>query len=1125
MNFNFNPKLSAAGGGLLILLMVFLSGQLYHNLGQWKNSDNKLRHIQNSLQAADGIYSSVVTAESAVRAYAITGRPESLRPFDKTIADLRRQLQFLRLTEKEHPDQLKPLETLADLLKKRQAVFQESILSRRTLGFDAARLRTLTGKGSRLTAAIRAAIGVIQETERGDLKDLDLEARAGSLQRSRLLTIVFLVIFLFILGAFTAVLQGSRKRRKAEEELADAHARLQSVLNSATQVAIIATDLKGTVTLFNTGAENMLGYRAGEMIGRATPAVIHLAAEMEARGNELSEKLGKPVRGFDVFVETARGGGFESREWTYVRKDGTQFAVELVVTGIKDHTGSLTGFMGLATDISGRKRAELEMRKLAAAVRSSPTSIIITGREGLIEYANPKFQELTGYSENELLGQNPSIISSGKTPKATYEELWHTLLDGREWNGELLNRKKNGDLFWENASISPVKDALGGITNFIAVKLDITDRKLAQQEIEKARDAALELARMKSDFLANMSHEIRTPMNAIIGMTGLLLDTPLTEQQKDYVKTVNGAGDALLDLINEILDFSKIESGKLIIEKLDFDLRETVESTADLLASRAQAKQLELAYFVEDGVPAGLRGDPGRLRQVLLNLLGNSLKFTEAGEVVLTVSTKKKTEDGVVLRFSVKDTGIGIPPETQKKLFQVFTQADASTTRKYGGTGLGLSISKKLVELMGGSIGLASAPGEGSTFWFTLPFEKRAGTPPVGQAAPDMTAIRTLIVDDNAANREIISRYLEAWRMRFEAVASGSAALKALKREAAGRDPFRLVLLDMQMPGMDGLMLARSIHGNPAISSVGKVMMTSLGHAVKTEELDSAGITACLSKPVRPSALLKALSSALAGPAAAAPAAEPAAAPEQGKANRYFRVLVAEDNIVNQKVAVRQLEKLGYAADVAADGLEAIEALKRIPYDLVLMDCQMPEMDGFQATSEIRRTEEGQGHTPIVAMTANAMEGDREKCMAAGMDGYIPKPVRIETLAEILKRWDTPLNMAVVKYLGELAGPENPDFLKELLETYLKDMPGRLEAVREAVRSGDAKALQAAAHALKGSSANLGAQRLQKICLALEYIGREKTVEGAAELLEDLQKEAASVKAEMEILRGDGPRP
>jgi PAS domain S-box-containing protein len=1125
MKSEFSSKIGAAAAALLVFLMATLGWFLYQNVAQWRTSEEHIKHAQSSIRGAEDVYGAVLSAESGVRGYLITGHADLLPRINGDINDLNSKVLLLRQVEREHPEMSRNIGKLSALVEKRQALFQASILYRRTGGLDSDGLKALTEKGTALTGQVHAVVTEMQHAEREEIALWEAGEKAGTRQPNRLLNIIFICIFILLLGALAAVLRGANKRRKAEAELADEHAKLESVLDSASQVSIIAADLSGNIIFSNAGAQRMLGYTAAEMRGR-TPEFIHLLPEIQERGEELSKITGKPVRGFDVFVELARQVGFENREWTYVRKDKTTFPVELVVTGMKDHAGKLTGFLGLATDISARRNAEMEMRKLSTAVKASPTSIVITDRDARIEYANPKFFKLTGYTEAELLGQNPRVISAGSTPKETYTELWATLLAGREWNGEFLNRKKNGELFWEHASISPVKDAKGTITNYIAVKLDITDQKLAQREIERMRDAAVELARMKSEFLANMSHEIRTPMNAIIGMTGLLLDTPLNPLQRDYVKTVNSAGESLLDIINDILDFSKMESGRLAIEKLDFDLNETVESTADLLAPRAQEKHIELAYLLQQDLPPALRGDQGRLRQILLNLLGNAVKFTETGEVVLTVAKEAETSESITVKFSVKDTGIGIPAEAQKNLFQVFTQADASTTRKYGGTGLGLSISKKLVELMGGRIGLESAQGKGSTFWFTLPFEKQAGTLAARPKA-EVKGLKALIVDDNAANREIVSRYLEAWKMRFETASSGEGALEALKRAAAAGDPFLLVILDMQMPAMDGLMLARSIQADAALAGVKRVMMTSLGQTLEREDLSAAGISSCLTKPVRPSALLDALSSAVASRSEQETPEIKLHPAEVPKMNKYFKVLIAEDNAVNQKVAVKQLEKIGYEADVAGNGLEALQAMKHITYDLVLMDCQMPEMDGFQATTEIRKLEESQRRTPIVAMTANALQGDREKCLAAGMDGYIPKPVRTEKLAEVLAEWDTPLDAAVIKELRDLAGPENPGFLAELTGTYLADLPGRLEAIRSAVKTGNAEALQQSAHALKGSSGNIGALRLQKICLRLELIGKSGTVEGTADLLEVLEREAPVAAAAMQALGakpGETPR-
>jgi two-component system, sensor histidine kinase and response regulator len=652
--------------------------------------------------------------------------------------------------------------------------------------------------------------------------------------------------------------------------------------------------------------------------------------------------------------------------------------------------------------------------------------------------------------------------------------------------------------------------SIGGVIDVVllSVVFVLVDRthertREASRALAYARDAALQVAETKSSFLANMSHEIRTPMNAIIGMTSLLLNTKLDRDQRELAETASTSADALLGIINDILDFSKLEAGKLVIERHDFDLRATVESTVEALSTAAQAKGLDIGVLLDSTIPPVVTGDAGRIRQVLTNLTANAIKFTREGAVIVHLTVDEESDERVRIRFSVTDTGIGIAGDVVGTLFKPFAQADASTTRQFGGTGLGLAISKELVERMGGEIAVESSPGQGSTFSFTLPFEKASGALRTAATAREVLIdVNALVVDDSATNRRIIRHNLDSWRMRSSEAANAVEAMELLQERSKSGDPFDIAIVDMVMPDVDGLELARRIRHNAEVAGTRTIILTSMGSRLEQPVLDSAGISACLTKPVRQSALFDAIAEALADDGSAKRVEQLKPAPDL-RLRGNARVLVAEDNVVNQRVAVRQLERFGMKAETVSNGAEAVEALAIHDYDLVLMDVQMPEMDGFEATGEVRRREGTARHTPIVAMTANALVGDRERCLRAGMDDYISKPVMEDDLSRILHRWlhdGTTLDPEFVASLRTLDNGSGT-FLAEIATLFLSDAPVRVDAIRNAIENGDMQTVNDQAHALKSSAGNVGATELSDRCGELELMAKRGVV--SAEMLPD----------------------
>jgi len=735
---------------------------------------------------------------------------------------------------------------------------------------------------------------------------------------------------------------------------------------------------------------------------------------------------------------------------------------------------------------------------------------------------NPAAADLFGYSAEEAVGRPVDELVFGSSAFDSDE--------GREITREALTtgrakritqrRRRDGTLVDVELLVVPLTSE-GSPAGLLAIYHDVTELQRARQEAEAATQA-------KSAFLATMSHEIRTPMNAVIGMTDLLLGTELTGEQREFAEVVHSSGDLLLHVIDDILDYSKIEAGKLDLEREPFNLRDCVEGALDIVAPRAWEKELELACLIDDNAPAGIVGDEARLRQVLLNLLSNAVKFTDRGEVVVHVDAQETGAGSYLVELAVRDTGIGIPPDRMDRLFTSFSQVDASTTRRFGGTGLGLAISRRLVDLMGGTISVESEHSKGSTFRISLPVAA-ADVPTkisLDEGLPHLAGKRILIVDDNATNREIVTRHALSWGMVPVAVELPVAALELIEKGEA----FDVAVLDMMMPEMDGLALAGEIRQHRDEAELPLLLLTSLG---RMPQLQAGSVfSAQLAKPLKASQLYNTLVQLLTRGRAGEEEVE--AVTDGKRARSALRILLAEDNPMNQKVALRLLERLGYGADVATNGLEAIEALERRPYDVVLMDVQMPHLDGLDATRQICERWPEESRPRIVAMTANALPEDREACFAAGMNDYVAKPIRAEELAAALKRVKPLANgdggAAAVAHvslddgaLGNLRDLGGDEFLGEVIEAFLADAPALLATLRGSLDSENSEELRRAAHTLKSNGATLGAEHFAELCRTLEQQARSGELDGAPDLVEQIEQEYRPLEEALSALRSESP--
>ena len=1029
---------------------------------------------------------------------------------------------------------------------------------------------------------------------------------------------------------------------------------LEEALREATEAAAHTLEVeRASVWLFNEGASSILCHdlfersanrhsRGLELTAEDYPVYFHeLGAERVIAATEARNDF----RTAEFAPRYLRPLGIASRLDAPIQSGGRMVGVicHEHVGAVHEWTleeqqfaNSMANLVSLALEATERLQAESALRKSEERVRSiidtALDAVIGMDEGGYVLDWNRRAETIFGWTREEAVGRElGDMIIPPQYREAHRRGLRHFLTSGE---GPVLNKRieitglrRDGSEFPIELAISPLKTATG--YEFNAFVQDISERKQAEDELRGAKESAEAANRAKSQFLANMSHEIRTPMNGVLGMIDLMLATTLTSKQRRFAETVRQSGHNLLEIVNEILDFAKVEAGKLTLEQVDFDTYETVEEVIDLVAERAQAKGLTLACEIDERVPVRLKGDPGRLRQILINLLGNAIKFTERGEVVVRVQVEAASPDPPQsvddlpcssekspaleslpsmaslpasrcrLRVSVVDTGIGIPLHAQANIFEPFAQGDGSTTRKYGGTGLGLAIVKQLAEMMHGSVSVHSIPGRGSTFSFTVQLQMSDESSSAACARRyDLDGLRVLIVDSNPTTRSILENQLKAWHMHYGAAESGAEALAFLQYKSTRGTPYDLVIFDSQLPDMDALTLTREIKKRPESSGLRLVMLSAMAQTEDAEVLQQTGVQAILTKPFRQSRLYDCLATVMGG-SLEEQAALRRIAPQQAgvRTLAHGRILLAEDNPVNQEVALGMLEALGCHADLASNGLEVLDALKQKTYDLILMDCQMPEMDGFEATRRIRELEQERSpfavrqsdsgpehrdpnlrpsscHIPVVAVTAHAITGDRERCITAGMDDYLSKPFVQDQLQALLLRWLPPpknedstvdvrhsnpesrpsildaapeqegstfavrrpdpnprrptpdprtsnaqpcvdvstIDPRAWESIRSLQRPGQPDMLCKVIDKYLSSSRQLIDTMRAAVPQNDAGSLHRTAHSLKSSSAMLGALRLAALCKEAEAMGRTNLLSGMPVLWEKIESEYAVVQ-------------
>ncbi len=916
------------------------------------------------------------------------------------------------------------------------------------------------------------------------------------------------------------------ERRRAEDHARERQRFVESLAQANPSILYLLDLEAERLVWINSRLTTLLGYRQEDLLARSYRDFLEdfahpddVASLRLADFANLYSGLGDSrIREVDYRIRDADG------RWRWLRSR------ELVFSN--DESGRPQRILGSSEDITERKEAEQAVRESESRFReladSAPVIISLTELDRGVVFVNRTGIEFCGVSQDEVMGEGWLRFIHGDDRQRGIDLSAFRAGVPKRMETELRVRRADGEYRWLATTSVPRFSPHGELIGFTNSSIDVTERKQTETAMRLAKEAAEAASRAKSEFLANMSHEIRTPMNGIMGMTELALDTELSQRQREYLSLVKSSAESLLIVINDILDFSKIEAGKLSLDPTPFELRKVLDDTLQGLALRAHAKGLELACRTAPEIPESLLGDAGRIRQVLVNLIGNAIKFTSAGEVVLDVAIECAIGEGVFLRFAVSDTGIGISGDKLASIFEPFEQADGSTTRRFGGTGLGLTISAKLVELMGGRIWVESNPGMGSTFWFTIALEPGPGpeTPRLEPEPPQLEDLPILIVDDNATNRLILREVVASWGMKPTTVDSGAAALKALRAAAARGVAFPIALVDGMMPEMDGLDLSAEIRSDSTLATLRILILSSAGHPEDTQDYQTLDISACLTKPVRQSELFDILMKTMSSSTNGSQLSPTKATPDLDRPARVLNILLAEDHPVNQKVATRMLERMGHLVTLARDGKQALLAFDSQPFDVILMDVQMPEMDGFEAVRAIRERETKlKSHTSIVALTAHAMLGDRERCLASGFDDYLSKPIRQIELAQALERTlgpkiatSSPVPEDAEDFLNRLATICGGDeaFQREIAESFLDSSPRCLAGIEQALAAADAKRLIEDAHGLKGISRTIGAGDMAELAGVLEEAGRIGDLAAAAAAMPSLLAAWESIRSSLE---------